>query len=120
LGKRADNTDKPLLLYARLEAVVALLAAITPLLLGLARKVYLGLGGTTTLGLVGGTAVRLLLSVLVLAGPTVAMGGTLPAAVRAVESSSDAGRWRCWGLGWEGSTTPSSAARSRPRWRASR
>ncbi len=92
LGKRADETDNPLLLYARLEALVSLLAAITPGLLWLVRKVYLGLGGTTTLGIGGGTVVRLLLSVLVLAGPTVAMGGTLPAAARAIARRDDDGR----------------------------
>src|SRR5262245_41109963 len=61
VGARVDRWTRPLALYARLEALVALTAAATPLLLWLARKAYLGLGGSLALGAFGGTLVRLLL-----------------------------------------------------------
>ena len=92
LGPRADRDSRPLLLYARLECAVALTAAISPFLLMLARAVYVTMGGTLTLGLTLGTAVRLVLSALVLAAPTLLMGGTLPAAARAIARDEDTGR----------------------------
>jgi len=92
LGKRADRQDNPLAFYARLEGAIALSAALTPLLIWLVRQVYVTLGGSAALGLPVGTAVRLLLSTLVLLVPTFLMGGTLPAAARAVETDADASR----------------------------
>src|SRR5512135_1796684 len=50
IGPRADRHPRPLALYARLEASVALLAAVTPLLLAVARAAYLALGGSLALG----------------------------------------------------------------------
>src|SRR6185436_11638194 len=50
------------------------------------------LGGSLALGSFFGTVLRLLLSALVLAVPTLLMGGTLPAAARAVEGEGDARR----------------------------
>lgn len=94
LGKRADRAKNPLDLYARLEAGVAVSAAITPVLVRVAQLVYLGIGGAATLGSVGATLVRLALSVLVLGPPALLMGGTLPAMARAVEQANDAGRQR--------------------------
>ena len=92
LGPRADGHSRPLRLYARLEAMVALSAALTPLLLVVVRTSYLALGGSPALGSFFGTILRLLLSALVLAVPTLLMGGTLPAAARAVEGEGDARR----------------------------
>jgi spermidine synthase len=92
IGPRADRHPRPLALYARLEAAVALFAALTPLLLAIARAAYLGLGGSLVLGSLLSTLVRLLLSALVLLVPTLLMGGTLPAAARAVETTGDARR----------------------------
>lgn len=89
LGPRADAHARPLLFYAQLEAIVAVSAAISPFLLSLARVSYFALGGTTTLGLALGTIGRLVLSALVLAIPTLAMGGTLPAAARAATRTID-------------------------------
>src|ERR1041384_429869 len=82
LGRRADAHPRPILFYAQLETIVAISAALTPLLLMLVRELYVYLGGAPRLGLVVGTVGRLVLSGLVLAIPTVAMGGTLPAAAR--------------------------------------
>ncbi len=92
IGPRADRHPNPLRLYAGLEAVIALSAAATPALFWLVRRAYVILGGTAALGLGGGTVVRLGLAALVLAVPTFLMGGTLPAAARAVAAADDRGR----------------------------
>src|SRR6185436_1711582 len=89
LGPRADRHPRPLLLYAALEAIVAVFAALSPFLIVLARSIYLASGGSMRLGLFAATIERLLLSVVVLVVPTIAMGGTLPAAARAVTHSAD-------------------------------
>src|SRR4051812_5966560 len=92
LGKRADARRDPLMLYANLELLVALAAALTPPLITVVRWLYGKLGGTVSLGLGLGTAVRLLLAALVLLPPTLLMGGTLPSAAKAVETDDDEGR----------------------------
>ena len=93
LGRRADASKNPLMLYAHLEIAVACTAALTPLLVRLANTAYIAAGGVTALGM-GATAVRLALSVIVLGPVTLLMGGTLPAAARAVELGSDRDRRR--------------------------
>src|SRR5271169_3933527 len=45
LGKRAERSTRPLHLYALLESGVSISAALTPLLLWLARLAYAALGG---------------------------------------------------------------------------
>ena len=92
LGPRADRASRPLRLYANLEATIAISAALSPLLLGLAREAYIATGGAARLGMPVATAGRLVLSALVLAVPTMAMGGTLPAAARAVTRDGDSRR----------------------------
>ncbi|HKF44336.1 MAG TPA: fused MFS/spermidine synthase, partial [Thermoanaerobaculia bacterium] len=92
LGRRADIVPRPLAFYGWLEVAVALSAAVTPALLWLVRAAYIAVGGSLRLGIAGGSIVRLLLSAIVLAAPTVLMGGTLPAATRAAETEEDAGR----------------------------
>jgi spermidine synthase/MFS family permease len=94
LGKRADAHPQPLRFYGNLELSIAATAAISQLLLWLVAKMYFGIGGSVTLGVFFATIVRLILAALVLAAPTILMGGTLPAAARAVESDDDAGRRR--------------------------
>jgi spermidine synthase len=94
LGKRADAHPRPLAFYGNLELLISLSAGLSPLLLWLVAKIYFAVGGSVTLGLTFATVVRLLLSALVLAVPTILMGGTLPAAARAIETSDDAGRRR--------------------------
>src|SRR5215475_2987550 len=78
LGARADAHARPILFYAQLETIVAISAALTPFLLSLVRTLYVAVGGTPQVGMAVGTVARLILSALVLAIPTVAMGGTLP------------------------------------------
>ncbi len=92
LGKRAEAHPRPLLLYGNFEVGVALSAAATPFLVDLAARLYWGMGGVGALGSGGATLVRLLLSALVLGPSVVLMGGTLPAAARAVESDEDVSR----------------------------
>jgi len=94
LGRLADRSKNALALYANLELGVAVLAASTPLVVRLATTIYLGAGGSTTLGLPVATLLRLVLSVVVLGPPTFLMGGTLPAAARAVEREGDLARRR--------------------------
>jgi spermidine synthase len=89
LGPLADRTSRPLQMYALLELVVALSAAVTPGLIGLVRGIYIAAGGQASLGDTGATMVRLLLSTLVLAVPTTLMGATLPAAARAITTQHD-------------------------------
>ena len=92
LGRRADAKERPLQYYARLELYIAAAAAASPFLLGLAAKIYFASGGSPSLGIAGATVLRLLLATLVLGPATLLMGGTLPAAARAVQTDDDAGR----------------------------
>src|SRR3954469_25546638 len=50
-GKRAADAARPLMLYGRLEAGIALVTALTPLFVLLARWLYAAVGGTPALGL---------------------------------------------------------------------
>ena len=72
--------------------IVAVSAAATPLLLAAVRYLYLASGGSTGLGEPVATIARVVLSALVLAVPTIAMGGTLPAAARAATRDTDVRR----------------------------
>lgn len=92
LGKRADESPNPLAMYAKLEIAVACAAGATPALVWLANTAYLATGGSASLGDAGATAVRVVLSVVVLGPATFLMGGTLPAAARAVERDDDGAR----------------------------
>lgn len=92
LGRLADRSRVPLGLYATLEILIALVVAASPFLLDLVRRIYIEFGGSIVLGSERATLVRLGLSALVLGLPTFLMGGTLPAAVRAVEGREDTGR----------------------------
>jgi spermidine synthase len=94
LGGRADRRRNPLAFYALLELLVALGAAVSPLLIDLIRGIYIATGGQSALSFYGATALRLVLSALVLGLPTVVMGGTLPAAARAVTTDADSRRRR--------------------------
>src|SRR5262249_54996004 len=58
LGPRADRHTRPLLLYAQLETLIAIFAALTPALLWLVRLLYVALGGSVVLGTFRGTLAR--------------------------------------------------------------
>ncbi|MDQ3198429.1 MAG: fused MFS/spermidine synthase [Verrucomicrobiota bacterium] len=94
LGGRADRQARPLRFYAQLEFLIALAAALSPFLIWLARAAYLAIGGSAEIGTLPATIVRLLLSTLVIGVPTFLMGGTLPAAGRAIETETDISRRR--------------------------
>jgi len=92
LGRRAERARNPLALYAGLEFCIAGSAALTPLLVWSIRALYIACGGTFALGPFAGTCLRLFLAAIVLAVPTLFMGGTLPAMARFAVSDRDAGR----------------------------
>ena len=92
IGPRADRHAKPLLLYGRLELAISILAGLSPLLLTLTRALYLKSGGMLVLGLGGATAARLALAAVVIGVPAFLMGGTLPAAAKAVTAEHDGSR----------------------------
>lgn len=92
LGRRVDRSRKPFRFYAAVELGITLTAAASPLLVLVAEAVYFGAGGSAQLGTWGATLLRIVLATLVLGASTFLMGGTLPAAARAVESSGDLGR----------------------------
>lgn len=94
LGKRADGKARPLEFYGNLELLIATMAALSQPLLWIVGKIYLASGGSAVLGLGGASAVRLALSVIVIGAPTFLMGGTLPAAARAIETGDDVRRRR--------------------------
>lgn len=92
LGRRADRVARPLRMYANLELAVGAFAALTPALVIVVRKVYIASGGTLALGGTQATLLRIGLSALVLLPPTILMGGTLPAAARAITAAADTRR----------------------------
>ena len=92
LGQRIDGLLRPLRFYGLLEAGIALSAGLSPLLIDVARYLYVGVGGQSALGPGLATVVRLLASAAILALPTFLMGGTMPAAARAVSSDVDSQR----------------------------
>ncbi len=93
LGRRSENKERPLAFYAQLELLIALSAALSPLLILAARHFYIGVGGTAALSLTMGTMVRLVLAAVIMGVPTFFfMGGTLPAAARAVIQPNDIAR----------------------------
>src|SRR5712692_2380284 len=92
LGGRPETKAKPLAFYAKLELLIAVSAGLSPLLILAGRHLYIALGGTGAMGMLLGTIVRLILAALILGTPTFLMGGTLPAAARAVVAGDDIGR----------------------------
>ena len=92
LGRRSETKAKPLAFYAKLELFIALSAAVSPLLIIVARQSYIAIGGTLSTGPVLGTIARLILAAIILGPPTFLMGGTLPAAARAVVMPDDISR----------------------------
>ena len=89
LGKFADRVTNPLRMYGLFEAAIALSVAVPPWLVDLASALYIGLGGQESMGLAAATGLRLALAAAIMAIPTFLMGGTLPAAVRAVTAPAN-------------------------------
>jgi predicted membrane-bound spermidine synthase/alkylhydroperoxidase/carboxymuconolactone decarboxylase family protein YurZ len=84
LGRRADRTPRPAVLYGRLEIAIGIFGILSPLVLGLAHWVYIGTAGALALGGATSVALRFGLAALVLLIPTTLMGGTLPVLTRAL------------------------------------
>src|SRR4029077_12843339 len=55
LGRRSENARNPLLVYAKLDLLIAILVAFSPFLIWLVRRAYIGIGGTMALGMGLGT-----------------------------------------------------------------
>ena len=89
LGPGADRSPNPLRRYSLLEIGIAVAAAFSPLLLMAVRALYIALGGPMALAPWAATFARGGLAALVLLPPTILMGGTLPAAIRAALSAED-------------------------------
>ncbi|MBN2171475.1 MAG: fused MFS/spermidine synthase [Candidatus Krumholzibacteriota bacterium] len=81
-GRRADASARPLRLYAGLELGIAVLGALVPWLLHLARPLYVGLAHALPAPTL--PAVRILIAAVLLLPPTFLMGGTLPVLSRFV------------------------------------
>ncbi|HVU02738.1 MAG TPA: fused MFS/spermidine synthase [Polyangiaceae bacterium] len=92
LGGRVERSARPLAFYGNLELGVALTAAVSPLSVLLLGKPYLALGGSEGLGPAIATVLRLVIAMVAIGPSVVLMGGTLPAAARAVTSTRDAAR----------------------------
>lgn len=92
LGRYSESHSKPLALYGKLELLIAISAALSPLTISAGRYAYIALGGTATMGMTFGTLMRLVLTATVVGLPTFLMGGTLPAVARAVVTRTDTAR----------------------------
>src|SRR5258706_3169103 len=82
-GRIADRTDRPAVLYGRLEIAIGVFGVLSPLVLGLAHWLYLGTAAALALDGSASVALRFGLAAMVLLIPTTLMGGTLPALTRA-------------------------------------
>ncbi|MBI5800199.1 MAG: fused MFS/spermidine synthase [Verrucomicrobia bacterium] len=77
-GRRADAVSHPLALYGKLEIAIGFYALIFHLLHSVADKVFIGVGTPLLEVPVALLALKAVLSVGLLLGPTILMGGTLP------------------------------------------
>src|SRR5258706_180975 len=81
-GRIADRTDRPAVLYGRLEIAIGVFGVLSPLVLGLAHWLYLRTSAALALDGSATVALRFGLAAMVLLIPTTLMGGTLPALTR--------------------------------------
>lgn len=88
-GNWVERVGRPCRFYARIEIGITLGAVFSPTLLGFARNLYLETGGAASLGVGTATVVQLLITTLVLGIPCFLMGGSLPAAMKFIQSDDD-------------------------------
>lgn len=88
LGHKADQSSRPGRFYAIIEALIGLSVLISPLLLIYGQKLYYTTGGIQELGWVA-VGLQMLIAIAVIATPCFLMGGTLPAAIRLVQTDED-------------------------------
>jgi len=91
LGRKADESPRPGRFYAIIEALIGLSVIISPLLLVFGQKLYYTTGGIQSLGWLA-VALQMLITIIVIATPCFLMGGTLPAAIRLVQTDQDQAR----------------------------
>jgi spermidine synthase len=91
-GSWVERVGRPCRFYARIEIGITLGAVLSPTLLDLARTLYLQTGGAASLGVTTATVVQLLITALVLGIPCFLMGGSLPAAMKFIQSDTDTRR----------------------------
>jgi predicted membrane-bound spermidine synthase len=84
LGRVADRSPRPAVLYGWLEIAIGVFGILSPLVLAFAHWVYIGTAGALALGGGASVALRFGLAALVLLIPTTLMGGTLPVLTRAM------------------------------------
>jgi spermidine synthase len=84
LGRIADRVARPIRLYALLEVLVAVWALCLPWMLEALEHLYVAAHQDFGASFAGVTALRFVLCFLLVLIPTVAMGGTLPVAIRAL------------------------------------
>lgn len=84
IGRISDRIEKKILMYAILEIGIGLFALLFPLLLGLTEDLYLFVYTKSQGAPALNTAVRFILSVILLLLPTALMGGTLPLLAKAM------------------------------------
>ncbi len=92
LGRKVDRKARPLRFYGKIELIIAGTTISTPALLWGAEHLYITICSTTTVGPGFGMLLRAALAMVVMGAPTFLMGGTLPAAARAIETDTDQGR----------------------------
>lgn len=92
LARRIDRSPSPLRIYATLEIGVGAYALLTGPLLAFVRVVYGAIASRTELATGTSTLLKAVLSAAVLLAPSLLMGGTLPALVRAVSDSPKTAR----------------------------
>ena len=88
LGHKADQSSRPGRFYAIIEALIGLSVLISPLLLIYGQKLYYTTGGIQELGWAA-VGLQMLIAIAVIATPCFLMGGTLPAAIRLVQTDED-------------------------------
>ncbi|GEM_PF-951153 len=88
LGRKADQSVRPGRFYAMIELLIGLTVLISPLLLILANKLYYMTGGIQQMGSLA-LLLQMLITITVIAAPCFLMGGTLPAAIRLVQTDED-------------------------------
>src|SRR3989441_10620871 len=116
LGRRADRSPRPAVLYGWLEIAIGVFGILSPLVLGLTHWLYIGTAGALSLGGGASVALRFGLAALVLLIPTTLMGGTLPVLTRAL-TGEDRGLLkpslgRLYGLNTPGAMTGTAPAGS--------
>lgn len=91
LGRKADESIRPGRFYALVEALIGISVIASPLLLIFGQKLYYTTGGIQSLGWLA-VALQILITILVIATPCFLMGGTLPAAIRIIQTDQDKAR----------------------------